>query len=77
MATKNDQADLFPKGFFKQFKSKENFQQYFNSLFKQGIEEMLQGEMDEHLATPNTLLKATTAAIAETEVFLKPLLLKM
>ena len=49
MATKNDQADLFPKGFFKQFKSKENFQQYFNTLFKQGIEEMLQGEMDEHL----------------------------
>lgn len=49
MQTKNDKADLFPKGFFKQFKSKENFQDYFNSLFKQGIEEMLQGELDEHL----------------------------
>ena len=39
----------FPKDFFKQFKSKESFQEYFNSLFKQGIEEMLKCEMDEHL----------------------------
>lgn len=49
MQQKNDPGDLFPKGFFKQFKSKENFQQYFNSLFKQGIEEMLQAELDDHL----------------------------
>jgi putative transposase len=49
MATKNTQADLFPKDFFKQFKSKENFQSYFNALFKQGIEAMLNAEMDEHL----------------------------
>lgn len=49
MQTKNDKGDQFPKGFFKQFKSKENFQEYFNSLFKQGIEEMLQAELDEHL----------------------------
>jgi putative transposase len=44
---KNDQP--FPKGFFKQFKDKESFQNYFNAVFKQGVEEMLQGEMDEHL----------------------------
>lgn len=49
MQQKNDPGNLFPKGFFKQFKSKENFQQYFNSLFKQGIEEMLQAELDDHL----------------------------
>ena len=49
MQQKNDPGDLFPKGFFKQFKSKENFQQYFNSLFQQGIEEMLQAELDDHL----------------------------
>ena len=49
METKNKLEDKFPKGFFKQFKSKESFQDYFNSLFKQGIEEMLQGELDEHL----------------------------
>ena len=49
MQSKNTTADLFPKGFFKQFKNKENFQSYFNSLFKQGIEEMLQAELDEEL----------------------------
>lgn len=45
----NPQGEQFPKGFFKQFKSKESFHGYFNSLFKQGIEEMLQAELDEHL----------------------------
>ena len=49
MENKNNPEDKFPKGFFKQFKSKESFQQYFNSLFKQGIEEMLKCELDEHL----------------------------
>jgi putative transposase len=49
MQTKKKDELLFPKGFFKQFKDKDSFQGYFNSLFKQGIEEMLQGEMDEHL----------------------------
>jgi transposase-like protein len=49
MQTKNTKADLFPKGFFKQFKDKEDFQAYFNSLFKKGIEEMLQAELDEEL----------------------------
>lgn len=49
MENKNKPGAQFPKGFFKQFKSKESFQSYFNTLFKQGIEEMLQSEMDEHL----------------------------
>lgn len=49
MQNKNDKIDPFPKDFFKQFKSKESFQEYFNSLFKQGIEEMLKCELDEHL----------------------------
>ena len=49
MQAKDKKEDLFPKGFFKQFKDKDSFQLYFNSIFKQGIEEMLQGEMDEHL----------------------------
>jgi transposase-like protein len=49
MQPKNKDEQLFPKGFFKQFKDKDSFQTYFNSIFKQGIEEMLQGEMDEHL----------------------------
>lgn len=46
---KDNKGGLFPKGFFKQFKNPESFQDYFNSLFKEGIEEMLQGELDEHL----------------------------
>ena len=46
---KDKPGEHFPKGFFKQFKSKESFQEYFNSVFKQGIEEMLQTELDEHL----------------------------
>lgn len=49
MATKDDSKAPFPKDFFKQFKSIESFQAYFNALFKQGIEEMLNGELDEHL----------------------------
>jgi len=53
---KDETSDQFPKGFFKQFKDKEKFQEYFNSLFKRGIEEMLQGELDEHLG----YLKHTT-----------------
>jgi transposase-like protein len=49
MQNKNDTGAPFPKDFFKQFKSKESFQEYFNALFKQGIEEMLKCELDEHL----------------------------
>jgi transposase-like protein len=49
MQNKNDTGLPFPKDFFKQFKSKESFQEYFNALFKQGIEEMLKCELDEHL----------------------------
>lgn len=49
MQNKNKSAEQFPKGFFKQFKDKDSFQDFFGTLFKQGIEEMLQGELDEHL----------------------------
>jgi putative transposase len=38
-----------PKDFFKQFKSKEHFQEFFQEMFKQGVNEMLQGELDDHL----------------------------
>lgn len=43
------QQPQFPKDFFKQFKNKEDFQSFFSELYKQGIEEMLQAELDEHL----------------------------
>lgn len=45
----NKTQNLLPKDFFKQFKSKEDFHSFFNDLFKQGVEEMLQAELDEHL----------------------------
>ncbi|HAH25757.1 MAG TPA: IS256 family transposase [Prolixibacteraceae bacterium] len=38
-----------PKDFFKQFKSKEEFQSFFSDLYKQGVEEMLEAERDEFL----------------------------
>lgn len=41
--------DTIPKDFFKQFKNKEEFHSFFNQLFKQGVEEMLQAELDAHL----------------------------
>lgn len=49
MANKKDTPEKLPNDFFKQFKDKETFQDFFNSLFKQGIEEMLKGELEEHL----------------------------
>ena len=44
----NQQSNI-PKDFFKQFKSKEDFQSFFSELYKQGVEEMLKAELDEHL----------------------------
>jgi putative transposase len=44
----DNQADL-PQDFFKQFKSKEDFQSFFGELYKRGVEEMLKAELDEHL----------------------------
>lgn len=38
-----------PKDFFKQFKSKEEFHLFFNDLYKQGIEQMLQAELEDYL----------------------------
>lgn len=57
MEQKHDPSGQFPKDFFKQFKNKENFQEYFNALFKHGIEEMLQAEMDLHLGYPKHSIK--------------------
>ena len=43
------QQPIHLKDFFKQFKNKDGFHSFFNQLFKQGVEEMLRGERDEHL----------------------------
>src|SRR5688572_16576924 len=45
----NNPRISLPKDFFKQFKNKEEFQFFFNDLFKHGVEEMLQAELDDHL----------------------------
>ena len=45
----DNQQPQLPKDFFKQFQSKEEFHSFFNSMFKQGVEEMLKGELDDHL----------------------------
>ena len=38
-----------PKDFTKNFETKESFHSYFESLYKQGIEQLLKGELDAHL----------------------------
>ena len=43
-----DQNQL-PKDFFKQFKTQEDFKDFFSNLYKQGVEQMLQAELDSHL----------------------------
>lgn len=38
-----------PADFFKRFKDGKEFQHFMNALFKRGVEQMLEGELDEHL----------------------------
>ena len=45
----DNQQNNLPKDFFKQFKKKEDFQSFFADFYKQGVEEMLKAELDEHL----------------------------
>lgn len=45
----DQQKPQLPKDFFKQFKNKEEFQDFFSQMFKQGVEEMLKVELDDHL----------------------------
>lgn len=43
------EENLIPKEFFKKFKNKEEFQSFFEALYKRAIEEILRGELDDHL----------------------------
>ena len=47
--SEQQQQPQLPKDFFKQFKNKEEFQTFFSQMFKQGVEEMLKAELDDHL----------------------------
>jgi hypothetical protein len=49
-----------PKDFFKQFKSKEQFHEFFQEMFKQGVNEMLQGDLMIIWAMRSMLLKGAT-----------------
>jgi len=41
--------DLINEEFLKKFKNREEFDEFFSSLYKRGVETMLQGELDAHL----------------------------
>lgn len=41
--------ERLPADFFKQFKTGEDFTGFMNALFKRGVEELLEGELDVHL----------------------------
>jgi putative transposase len=43
------EQNQLPKDFFKQFKTQEDFKDFFSNLYKQGVEQMLQAELDSHL----------------------------
>lgn len=50
MEQENNNSKFTPsKDFFKQFKNKEEFKSFFQNLYKQGVEEMLQAELDDYL----------------------------
>lgn len=41
--------DQLPADFFKQFKGSSSFQSFMDALFKRGVEQMLEAELDDHL----------------------------
>jgi transposase-like protein len=40
---------VLPEDFFKQFKTMSEIENFFEQLFKRGVQELLQGELDDHL----------------------------
>jgi putative transposase len=49
MKEQNKILESLPTDFFKQFQSGEDFTGFMDALFKRGVEEMLEGELDAHL----------------------------
>lgn len=49
MKNTNKLLEQLPSEFFKQFQSGEEFQQFMDALFKRGVEQLLEAELDEHL----------------------------
>jgi transposase-like protein len=44
-----DLTGVLPEDFFKQFKTMSEIENFFEQLFKRGVQELLQGELDDHL----------------------------
>ncbi len=51
--------DLINEEFLKKFKSREEFDGFFSSLYKRGVEAMLQGELDSHLGYKKNELRTS------------------
>ncbi len=49
MKEQNKLLESLPAGFFKQFKTGQEFTGFMDALFKRGVEEILAGELDAHL----------------------------
>jgi len=72
MEKENSRAqNLLPKDFFRQFKSKEEFHLFFNDLFKRGVEEMLQAELDEHLGYTKYAREGSNSGNSRNGTYLK------
>ena len=60
--------------FFKQFKTTEEFHNFFKSLHNRGIEVMLKGELDSHLGyDKHSKTNTSNARIGYESKLLKPL----
>jgi len=51
------QQDLLDEEFLKKFKTREEFDDFFSSLYKRGVETMLQGELESHLGYKKNALR--------------------
>ena len=49
--------DLINEEFLKKFKTREEFDDFFSSLYKRGVETMLQGELESHLGYKKNALR--------------------
>ena len=62
-----------PKDFWKDFKDRKDFDDFFSDLFKEGVNQMLKAEMTDHLGYENTLRKETTAVTHVMGIIQRPL----
>ena len=49
MKRKIDKSEMLEGDFLKQFKTSEDFSSFMEQLYKRGVEQLLEGELDAHL----------------------------